>query len=726
MELKPGLSALVTGGASGIGKALSLALAKKGIFVTVVDFSEENGRQVASLAEKESAKFHSNLEFPSAIFVKCDVSNTRETAAAFEKHLATYGGLDICINCAGISNPIPFYQDKTDGTRSWRHTVNVNLIAVIDCTHRAIKAMESAQKPGVIINMGSASGLYPMYADPIYSGSKGGVVLFTRSLFVQTEMGLKIDSKFVGKMGGFLPMEMVVKGTFELITDESRAGSCLWITNRRGMEYWPSPLEEAKYLLHSSKSKKSFPLKVVSSFQLPHSFEKIVVHTLSHNFRNATSIVSTPLRLPIKPHHVLVKIIYAGVNASDVNFSSGRYFSGSDKDQSSNLPFDAGFEAVGIIAAVGDNVTDLKIGTPAAVMTFGSYAEFIMVPSKHVLPVARPDPEVVAMLTSGLTASIALEKAGQMESRKVVLVTAAAGGTGQFAVQLAKLAGNTVVATCGGEEKAMLLKNLGVDRVIDYRAEDIKTVLKNEFPKGLDIIYESVGGDMFNLCLNALAVYGRLIVIGMISQAGQMESRKVVLVTAAAGGTGQFAVQLAKLAGNTVVATCGGEEKAMLLKNLGVDRVIDYRAEDIKTVLKNEFPKGLDIIYESVGGDMFNLCLNALAVYGRLIVIGMISQYQGKHGWKPSNYTGLCEKILAKSQTVAGFFLVQYSQLWQEHLERLFNLFSMGKLKVAVDPKRFLGLHAVADAVEYLHSGKSVGKVVVCIDPSFSQQMAKL
>ncbi|XP_050260145.1 uncharacterized protein LOC126705295 [Quercus robur] len=634
MELKPGLSALVTGGASGIGKALSLALAKKGIFVTVVDFSEENGRQVASLAEKESAKFHSNLEFPSAIFVKCDVSNTRETAAAFDKHLATYGGLDICINCAGISTPIPFYQDKTDGTHSWRHTVNVNLIAVIDCTHRAIKAMESAQKPGVIINMGSASGLYPMYADPIYSGSKGGVVLFTRSLvpykrkgirinvlcpeFVQTEMGLKIDSKFVGKMGGFLPMEMVVKGTFELITDESRAGSCLWITNRRGMEYWPGPSEEAKYLLPSSKSKKSFPFKVASNFQLPHSFEKIVVHTLSHNFRNATRIVSTPLRLPIKPHHVLVKIIYAGVNASDVNFSSGSYFSGSDKGQSSNLPFDAGFEAVGIIAAVGDNVTDLKIGTPAAVMTFGSYAEFIMVPSKHVLPVARPDPEVVAMLTSGLTASIALEKAGQMESRKVVLVTAAAGGTGQFAVQLAKLAGNTVVATCGGEEKAMLLKNLGVDRVIDYRAEDIKTVLKNEFPKGLDIIYESVGGDMFNLCLNALAVYGRL------------------------------------------------------------------------------------------------------------IVIGMISQYQGEHGWKPSNYTGLCEKILAKSQTVAGFFLVQYSHLWQEHLDRLFNLFSMGKLKVAVDPKRFLGLHAVADAVEYLHSGKSVGKVVVCIDPSFSQQMAKL
>lgn len=251
-------------------------------------------------------------------------------------------------------------------------------------------------------------------------------------------------------------------------------------------------------------------------------------------------------------------------------------------------------------------------------MTFGSYAEFMMVRSKHILPVARPDPEVVAMLTSGLTASIALEKAGQMESGKVVLVTAAAGGTGQFAVQLAKLAGNKVVATCGGEQKAKLLKDLGVDRVIDYKAEDIKTVLKNEFPKGVDIIYESVGGKMFDLCLNALAMYGRL------------------------------------------------------------------------------------------------------------IVIGMISQYQGEHGWKPSNYTGLCEKILAKSQTVAGFFLVQYANLWQQHLDKLVNLYSMGKLKVAVDPKQFLGLNSIADAVEYLHSGKSVGKVVVCIDPKFGQQMAKL
>ncbi|KAB2043300.1 hypothetical protein ES319_D01G006600v1 [Gossypium barbadense] len=601
MELKPGLSALITGGASGIGKALSLALAGKGLFVTIVDFAEEKGKEVACLVEKENSRFHEKLEFPSAIFVKCDVTNPRDISLAFEKHVATYGGLDVCINSAGINNPVPFQNDQSDGAKTWRHTINVNLVAVIDCTRLAIKTMQALQKPGVIINTGSYAGLFPFFLDPIYSGSKGGVVLFTRSLtpykregirvnvlcpeVVRTEMGEKLDPKYVSLMGGFVPMELVVKGAFELITDESRAGSCLWISNRRGMVYWPIPSEEAKYSLRSSTSSRSNKISFQAplSSQLPQNFKKLVVHTWSQNFRDATHIISAPLRLPLESDQVLLKVIYAGVNAGDVNFSAGRYFQGTKKDP--------GFEAVGIIAAIGDSVRNLEVGTPAAVMTIGCYAEFMKVPSKQILPIPRPDPEAVALLTSGLTASIALEELGQMKSGKVVLVTAAAGGTGQFAVQLAKLAGNKVVATCGGKEKARLLKEFGVDRVIDYKTEDIKTALK-------------------------------------------------------------------------------------------------------------EFPKGVDIVYECVGGNMFDLCLDALAIRGRLIVIGMISQ--------------------------AGFVLTHYSRLMQKHLIRLFQLYSSGKFKVVIDPKRFSGLHSVSDAVEHLHSGKSTGKVVVCMDPSFEHQMAKL
>lgn len=76
MELKPGLSAIVTGGASGIGRALVLALAQKGVFITIVDFSQDRGKQVASVAEEEVRKSHADLRFPPVLFFSCDVTDS--------------------------------------------------------------------------------------------------------------------------------------------------------------------------------------------------------------------------------------------------------------------------------------------------------------------------------------------------------------------------------------------------------------------------------------------------------------------------------------------------------------------------------------------------------------------------------------------------------------------------------------------------------------------------
>jgi NADPH:quinone reductase-like Zn-dependent oxidoreductase len=99
-----------------------------------------------------------------------------------------------------------------------------------------------------------------------------------------------------------------------------------------------------------------------------------------------------------------------------------------------------------------------------------------------LLPVGdAPSAEAVALITSGLTASIALEQAAQLRRGDTVLVTAAAGGTGMFAVQLAAAAGARVVATCGGAAKAQLLRSLGAHRVIDHTAESVKAVLRAEF-----------------------------------------------------------------------------------------------------------------------------------------------------------------------------------------------------------------------------------------------------
>ncbi|BBN17225.1 prostaglandin reductase 3 [Marchantia polymorpha subsp. ruderalis] len=622
MVLGNGTATLVTGAGNGIGRGLSLSLASKGATVTVVEYSEADGLETVRLIEVEHAKLLKKPRAPSAIFIKCDVTVPEQLFRAFELHEQTYGRLDVCVNNAGIGEDQNFDADlSSDGKGKWRRTMDVNLSAVIDGTRLAVQTMRRTKQPGVIINVASAAGLYPSIAMPIYSASKAGVVMFSRSLgglkregirvnalcpeFVDTALAKLVNPRVITNLGGYLPMDAILKGALQLIEDESKAGDTLWLTVRRGAEYWPTPEEKAKYELPRSR-RIVRPLSKPIPPAIPDEYKKVIIHKLSSDFRTASKIVTVPLELPLKPGHVLVKNLYAGVNASDVNFSSGRYFGGKAK-----LPFDAGFEAVGVVASLGEGVDSniLVPGSPVATLTYGGFSEFCQVPFKNVIPMPVAVPELVALLTSGLTASLALE------------------------------------------------------------------------------------------------------------QAGRIKSGETVLVTAAAGGTGQFAVQLAKLAGNTVIATCGGEEKAKFLRSLGVDRVIDYKKESIKAVLKKEFPNGIDLIYESVGGEMFTTCLNALARRGRLIVIGMISQYQGENGWQPGNYPGLAEKILAKSQSVVGFFLNDYTRMWRDHAARLTKLYLDKKLKVTVDSKLFAGVEAIADAVEHLHSGQSLGKVVVRLAP---------
>ncbi|KAL2613698.1 hypothetical protein R1flu_025390 [Riccia fluitans] len=622
MVIGVGTATLVTGAGKGIGRSLSLLFASKGATVTVVEFSEPDGLETVRLIEAEHAKLAEKPHGPSAIFIKCDVTVPEQLFKAFEQHERTYGRLDVCINNAGIAEAEPFDSDlSADGSGKWRKIVNVNLSAVIDGTRLAVHIMRRTKQPGVIINVASAAGLYPSQAMPIYSATKAGVVLFTRSLrplngegirvnaicpeFIYTDMAKTTPSSIIAQVGGFLPMDSILKAVLELIEDKTKAAESLWISNRKGAQYWPSAEEKAKYEVPYSQRVVQALVKPVPP-TIPTEFKRVIIHKLSSDFRAATRVVTVPLRLPVKPGHVLIKHIYAGVNASDINFSSGRYFGGKVA-----LPFNAGFETVGVVAGLGEGAENANLvpGSPVASLNYGGFSEFSEVPAKVVIPMPLVAPELVAILTSGLTASIALEEAGRIKSGETVLVTAAAGGTGQFAVQLAKLAGSTVIATCGGEEKAKLLKSLGVDRVIDYKKEDIKSVLKKEFPNGIDLIYESVGGNMFTTCLNALA-------------------RK-----------------------------------------------------------------------------------------GRLIVIGMISQYQGEKGWQPGNYPGLVDKILGKSQTVVGFFLNDYVTLWREHASRLAKMYLDKKLKVTVDPSPFIGVDSAVDAVEHLHSGRSVGKVVVQLAP---------
>lgn len=126
----------------------------------------------------------------------------------------------------------------------------------------------------------------------------------------------------------------------------------------------------------------------------------------------------------------------------------------------------------------------LDLHQPVAYMQYGAFGEYHILNEKSAIPVPDLRKEYVTLLVSGLTAAIALEKVGEIKSGEKVLVTAAAGGTGQFAVQLAKLAGCHVIGTCSSQSKVEFLKSLGCDRVVNYNEESLADVLKQEYPNG--------------------------------------------------------------------------------------------------------------------------------------------------------------------------------------------------------------------------------------------------
>uniref|UniRef100_A0A3Q2T0Y7 15-oxoprostaglandin 13-reductase n=1 Tax=Fundulus heteroclitus TaxID=8078 RepID=A0A3Q2T0Y7_FUNHE len=245
---------------------------------------------------------------------------------------------------------------------------------------------------------------------------------------------------------------------------------------------------------------------------IPSSMKKLVVTKLSQDFREAVSVRTVAVPTP-GDAELLVRNRFVGINASDINYSAGRY------DPSVKPPFDAGFEGIGEVVGLGLSASSrYAVGDTVAYFgSGGAFAEYTVVPAKESVPVPSVRPEFLALLVSGATAYIALRRLGDLAKGETVLVTAAAGGTGQFAVQFAKRAGCHVVGTCSSDEKAGFLKSIGCDRPINYTAEDLAKTLRKEYPLGIDVVYESVGGSVLELAVTSLANKGRLIVIGFIS-----------------------------------------------------------------------------------------------------------------------------------------------------------------------------------------------------------------
>ncbi|XP_053102765.1 prostaglandin reductase 3 isoform X3 [Hemicordylus capensis] len=226
----------------------------------------------------------------------------------------------------------------------------------------------------------------------------------------------------------------------------------------------------------------------------------------------------------------------------------------------------------------------------------------------------------------------------------------------------------------------------------------------------------------------ALLVSGTTAYISL-KELGQLSEGKTILVTAAAGGTGQFAVQLAKKAKCHIIGTCSSDEKSGFLKSIGCDHPINYKTENVAAVLKKDYPKGVDVVYESVGGKMFDLAVNFLAIKGRLIVIGFISGYQTRTGLPPGHVEMLPAKLLKKSASIQGFFLNHYLSEYQMAMKHLVEMCENRELVCEVDlgdmsPEgKFTGLESVFRAIDYMYMGGNIGKIVVELPHSVNSKL---
>lgn len=212
---------------------------------------------------------------------------------------------------------------------------------------------------------------------------------------------------------------------------------------------------------------------------------------------------------------VIVRIKAAGLNFADTLITRGKY------QFKPELPFSPGAEIAGVIEALGSGVKSFAVGQRVmAYVNWGGAAEKISVEETALVPL--PD-AVTDRIAAGVsvtygTAIHGLRDRGQLKSGETVVVTGAAGGAGQAAIELAALMGARVIAVASSPEKLRIARDAGAHDVIEFPGNDLKEAVRAlTAGRGADVVYECIGGEAAEPLVRALAWQGRFLVVGFAS-----------------------------------------------------------------------------------------------------------------------------------------------------------------------------------------------------------------
>lgn len=238
----------------------------------------------------------------------------------------------------------------------------------------------------------------------------------------------------------------------------------------------------------------------------------LVCHTLSEDF---SGVDIRDVKMPVPgPGEVLIKVRATSINFPDLLLCQGKYQLKLDP------PFTPGMDLAGTISAIGEGVSTFAIGDEVCGgARFGGFAEYAIGNAEGLQrkPENLSFEEAASYSAAYLTAYVALVRRGQLQAGETLLVHGASGGVGMAAVDVGKLLGATVIATGGNDEKLEQVKAYGADHVINTRdgfREQIKALTGG---RGADVIFDPVGGDIFDESVRCIAFNGRLLVIGFTS-----------------------------------------------------------------------------------------------------------------------------------------------------------------------------------------------------------------
>jgi NADPH-dependent curcumin reductase CurA len=208
--------------------------------------------------------------------------------------------------------------------------------------------------------------------------------------------------------------------------------------------------------------------------------------------------------------------------------------------------------------------------------------------------------------------------------------------------------------------------------------------------------------------LGTLGMPGMTAYFGLLD-VGKAKAGDTVVVSGAAGAVGTVVGQIAKIKGCRVVGIAGGKEKCdYLMQELGFDAAVDYKNDDVKKALRQHCPKGVDVYFDNVGGEILDIVLTQITRGARIVICGAISQYNSTTGVKgPANYMSL----LVNRASMTGMVVFDFAARYDEAMRDIGGWLASGQLKSREDI--VTGIETFPETLLKLFKGENMGKLVL-------------